>query len=90
MAPRITTTELATQLARMEAKMDARFDAILASQGEVTNRVGVMEGDVRIIRENAAREEGKKAGSKAVLIVLGSLLSFASGILGALFKGGFK
>lgn len=88
MAPRITTAELATQIARMEAKMDARFDAIQASQGEVTNRVSVMEGDVRIIRENAAREEGKKAGSKAVLTVLVTLLSFASGVLGAYWKGG--
>lgn len=88
MAPRTTTAELATQIARMEAKMEARFDAMQASQGEVTTRVSVIEGDVRIIRENAAREEGKKAGSKAVLTVLVSVLSVAGGILGAYFKGG--
>lgn len=86
MAPMDTSTEHAVQLARVNAKLDL----VLAQMSAMADRMREVELEVRQLREERAREEGKKAGSKAVLGVLVSLLSLVGGVLGALFKGGFK
>ena len=85
MAP-MDTTDLAIKLAQLNAKLDL----LLAQLGAMTERLREVELEVRQLREERAREEGKKAGSKAVITVLVTLLSFASGVLGAYFKGGPK
>ena len=79
-----TTTDHAIQLAQLNAKLDL----LLAQLGAMTERLREVELEVRQLREERAREEGKKAGSKAVITVLVTLLSFASGVLGAYWKGG--
>lgn len=84
MAPMDATTDHAIQLAQLNAKLDL----LLAQLGAMTERLREVELEVRQLREERAREEGKKAGSKAVLTVLVTLLSFASGVLGAYWKGG--
>ena len=86
MAPMDATTDHAIQLAQLNAKLDL----LLAQLGAMTERLREVELEVRQLREERAREEGKKAGSKAVITVLVTLLSFASGVLGAYFKGGPK
>jgi chromosome segregation ATPase len=84
MAPMDATTDHAIQLAQLNAKLDL----LLAQLGAMTERLREVELEVRQLREERAREEGKKAGSKAVITVLVTLLSFASGVLGAYWKGG--
>ena len=84
MAPMDATTDHAIQLAQLNAKLDL----LLAQLGAMTERLREVELEVRQLREERAREEGKKAGSKAVITVLVALLSFASGVLGAYWKGG--
>ena len=84
MAPVDATTDHAIQLAQLNAKLDL----LLAQLGAMTERLREVELEVRQLREERAREEGKKAGSKAVITVLVTLLSFASGVLGAYWKGG--
>lgn len=86
MTPMGATTKHAIQLAQLNAKIDL----LLAQLGAMTERLREVELEVRQLREERARDEGKKAGSKAVLTVLVTLLSFASGVLGAYFKGGPK
>ena len=84
MAPMDANTDHAIQLAQLNAKLDL----LLAQLGAMTERLREVELEVRQLREERAREEGKKAGSKAVITVLVTLLSFASGVLGAYWKGG--
>lgn len=84
MAPMDTTTEHAVQLARVNSKLDL----LLAQLGDMTDRLREVELEVRQLREERAREEGKKAGTRAVIGVVISLLSFVGGVLGAYFKGG--
>jgi len=84
MVPMDATTDHAIQLAQLNAKLDL----LLAQLGAMTERLREVELEVRQLREERAREEGKKAGSKAVITVLVTLLSFASGVLGAYWKGG--
>lgn len=86
MAPMDATTDHAIQLAQLNAKLDL----LLAQQGATTERLREVEQEVRQLREERAREEGKKAGSKAVLGVLVSLLSLVCGAIGAYLKGGPK
>ncbi len=86
MPPMDTNTDHAVQLARLNAKLDL----LLAQLGDATDRLREVELEVRQLREARVLEEGKKAGSRAVIGVLISLLSFVSGVLGAYFKGGFK
>ena len=83
MAP-MDTTDLAIKLAQLNAKLDL----LLAQFGDMADRLREVELEVRQLREERAREEGKKAGSKAVLTVLVSLLSLLGGAVGAYFKGG--
>lgn len=84
MAPMDTSTDHAVQLARVNTKLDL----VLAQMADMAARLREVELEVRQLREERAREEGKKAGSKAVWGVLVSLLSFIGGVLGAYFKGG--
>lgn len=85
MAP-MDTTDLAIKLAQLNAKLDL----LLSQFGDMADRLREVELEVRQLREERAREEGKKAGSKAVLAVLFSLLSLLGGAVGAYFKGGPK
>lgn len=86
MAPMDANTDHAIQLAQLHAKLDL----LLVQQGAMTERLREVEQEVRQLREERAREEGKKAGSKAVLGVLVSLLSLACGAIGAYLRGGPK
>lgn len=85
MAP-MDTTDLAIKLAQLNAKLDL----LLSQNGDMADRLREVELEVRQLREERAREEGKKAGSKAVLGVLVSLLSLACGAIGAYLRGGPK
>ena len=85
MAP-MDTTDLAIKLAQLNAKLDL----LLSQFGDMADRLREVELEVRQLREERAREEGKKAGSKAVLTALVSLLSLLGGAVGAYFKGGPK
>lgn len=84
MAPMDATTDHAIQLAQLNAKLDL----LLAQLGDMAERLREVELEVRQLREERAREEGKKAGSRAVIGVVISLLSFVGGVLGAYWKGG--
>lgn len=75
------------RLARMEAKMDAlhaRIDDVVVTQmKDLSKRTREMETEVRKLREDQAREEGKKAGSRAVLAAILAGVSACGGIVGA-------
>ena len=76
------------RLARMEAKMDAlhaRIDDVVVTQlRDQGKRMRELESEVRDLREDRAREDGKKAGSKAVLVGLFAGVSGLASIVGAM------
>ena len=76
------------RLARIETKMDAlhtRIDEVVVTQlKDQGKRMRDLESEVRDLREDRAREEGKKAGSKAVLVGIFAVVSAASSALGAI------
>lgn len=83
MAPMDASTDHAVQLAQLNTKLDL----LLAQLGDMAARLHEVELEVRQLREAQAREEGKKAGGKAVLTVLVGVLSLLGGFLGAVLKG---
>lgn len=76
------------RLARMEAKMDAlhaRIDDVVVTQlRDQGKRMRELESEVRDLREDRAREDGKRAGSKAVLVGLFAGVSGLASIVGAM------
>lgn len=82
-----------SRLARIEAKMDAlhtRIDDVVVTQlRDQGKRMRELESEVRGLREDRAREDGKKAGSKAVLVGLFAgvtgLASFVSAMITKFF-----
>lgn len=83
-------TELAALkllIAEQFAALNIRLDESLVSQvRSVGKRVLMVEADVRDLRENAAHEKGKRAGSKAVIVGLLMAVSTASSILGVVIS----
>lgn len=76
------------RLARMEAKMDAlhaRIDDVVVTQlRDQGKRMRELESEVRDLREDRAREDGKRAGSRAVLVGLFAGVSGLASIVGAM------
>lgn len=76
------------RLVRMEAKMDAlhaRIDEVVVTQlRDQGKRMRELESEVREMREYRAREDGKKAGSKAVLGVLLAIVAALSSAISAM------
>lgn len=75
------------RLARIETKMDAlhtRIDEVVVTQlKDQGKRMRDLESEVRDLREDRARNEGKKAGSKAVWVGLIAIVSAASSAISA-------
>lgn len=71
-------------IAEQFAALNIRLDESLVSQvRSIGKRVFTVEADVRDLRESAAREDGKRAGSKAVLVGLLMVVSALSSAVGA-------
>ena len=83
-------TELAALkllIAEQFAALNIRLDESLVSQvRSIGKRVFTVEADVRDLRESAAREDGKRAGSKAVLAGLLMVVSALSTALGTVIS----
>lgn len=79
-----------TRLAHIEEKIDAlsgRFeDVIVTQQKDHGKRLREAETKIQAISEALSREEGKKEGAKAILILIGALVSSLGGIAGAIFS----
>lgn len=81
------------RLARIEAKVDAfslRFEEVFASQvRDHGKRIREHEALIQGLRAELAELRGHRAGSKAMLMLIISLISTASGVLGAVIGRSF-
>lgn len=71
-------------MAEQFGAFNLRLDEVVVSQmRSLGKRMALVEDHVRELREDRAREEGKKAGSRAVLAALLGVLSACAGAVGA-------
>lgn len=71
-------------MAEQFGAFNLRLDEVVVSQmRSLGKRMALVEDHVRELREDRAREEGKKAGSRAVLVGLLMVVSALSSAVGA-------